>query len=62
MTKTFRNKYDINIVQETSCEFLFPMFDAVKNVHFHSFYISMYASQLWCSFKESIHADIRCEL
>ena len=43
MTKTFRDKCDINIVQQTSCELLFPDFsNSVKNVLFPSVHPCMH--------------------
>jgi len=60
MAKTFRDNCDINIVQQTSCEFLFPDFsNAVKNVLFRSFGTSMYASQLRCDFSKTYIRRLR---
>ena len=55
MTKTFRNNCNINIVQQTSCELLFPCSNAVKNVLFHSLCTSMNASQSWCDFRKAYY-------
>jgi len=41
MTKTFREKRDINIVQQTSCELFSRCSNAVKNVVLCSFWTSM---------------------
>jgi len=54
MTKTFRGNCNTNIVQQTSCEPLFPDVQMrVKNVCFRSFCTPVYASQLWCNFRKS---------
>ena len=55
MTKTFRDNCDKNIVQQTSCEPLFPdvkTSNSVKNVLHRSFYTPMYASQSWWTFRK----------
>jgi len=55
MTKTFRDNCDKSIVQQTSCEPLFPdvqTLNAVKNVLCRSFCAPMYASQLWWTFRK----------
>ena len=60
MTKTFRDNCDSNIVQQTSCEPLFPFCsNAVKNILFRSFCTPMYASQLWCNFRKSCMQRLR---
>jgi len=60
MTKTFRDNCNINIVQQTNCELLFPDFsNAVKKVLFRSFCTSMYASQLWCDFRKTYIRRLR---
>jgi len=60
MTKTFRDNCDINTVQKTSNEPLFPRCsNAVKSVLFHSFCTSTYASQLWCNFRKSCMQRLR---
>jgi len=53
MTKTFRDNCDTNIVQQTSCEPLFPMFKCSKNVLFRSYCTPMHALQLWCNSRKS---------
>jgi len=50
MTKTLRDNCDKNILQQTSCELLFP---SVKHVLLRSFCTPMYASQLWWNFRKS---------
>jgi len=57
--KTFIDKYSINHMKKQAASFFFPMFNAVKNLLFCSFCMSMYASQLWCN---CMHAEIRCGL
>ena len=60
MTNTFRDNCDINIVQQTSCEPLFPVVQIqLKNVLFRSFCTPMYASQLWCNFRKSCMQRLR---
>ena len=61
MTKTFRDNCDINIVQQTSCEPLFPVaqMQLKTNVLFRSFCTPMYASQLWCNFRKSCMQRLR---
>ena len=57
MTKTFKDNCDKNIVQQTSCEPLLPMFKG--SVLFRSFCTPMYASQLRWNFRKSSMQSLR---
>ena len=60
MTKTFRDNCDINIVQQASCEPLFPVVQMqLKMYFFRSFCTPMYESQLWCNFRKSCMPRLR---
>ena len=62
MTKTFRDNCGKSIVQQTSCEPLFPdvqTLNAVKNVLCRSFCTPIYASQLWWNFRKPCMQKLR---
>jgi len=60
MRKTFRDNCNINIVQQTSCESLFPDVQMqLKMYFFVPFCTPMYASQLWCNFSKSCMQRLR---
>jgi len=61
MTKTFRDNCDINIVQQTSCEPLFPVvqMQLKRSLLYRSFCTPMYASQSWCNFRKSCMQRLR---
>ena len=58
MTKTFRDNGDINIVQQTSCEPLFPVVQMqLKTYFFVPFYAHVCIS-IMVYFQEVMHAEI----
>ena len=60
MTKTFRDNCDKNIVQQRSCEPLFPDVQMQSKTNFfRSFCTPMYASQIWWNFRKSCMQRLR---
>jgi len=55
----FRDNCDINIVQQTSCEPLFPVVQMQLKTYFSFLLTPMYASQLWCNFRKSCLQRLR---